>query len=246
MKIRTVVVDDEKPIVDELAFYLREQAEIDVIGVFTNSLDALTFIAAEQPRLVFLDIQMPGLSGLELAERLSTLRQPPLIVFLTAFGQHALEAFSTPAVGYVTKPITEDKFEKVMVKIRSLVALQDQPAANAAARGSERLCVMAHGKIIPLERQEIVFAYVRDKEVYVRTRTEEYSATLTLQEMEEQFQDGGFLRVHRQYLVNMAHIKEIIPWFHGAYLLRMNDSKKEEVPVSRSNVKELKLMMGLR
>ena len=106
MKIRTVVVDDEKPIVDEIVFCLREQSDIEVIGAFTNGLDALTFIAAEQPRLVFLDIQMPGLSGLEVAEKLSALRQPPLIVFLTAFGQHALEAFSTPAVGYITKPLT--------------------------------------------------------------------------------------------------------------------------------------------
>ena len=245
MKIKTVIVDDEKPIVDEVAFYLREQPGIELIGVFTNSLDALTFIAAEQPRLVFLDIQMPGVSGLELADKLSSLRQPPLIVFLTAFGQHALEAFSTPAIGYITKPITEDKFEKVMLKIHSLVTLQEE-GLPAAPRGGERLCVMTNGKIIPLERQDIVFAYVKDKEVYVRTQTAEYYATMTLQEIDDQFHDCGFLRVHRQFLVNLGHIKEIIPWFHGAYLLRMGDSKKEEVPVSRSNVKELKALMGLK
>ena len=245
MKIRTVVVDDEKPIVDEIVFCLREQSDIEVIGAFTNGLDALTFIAAEQPRLVFLDIQMPGLSGLEVAEKLSALRQPPLIVFLTAFGQHALEAFSTPAVGYITKPLTEDKFDKAMAKIRSLVPTSQETQASTSIAG-ERLCVMANGKIIPLERQHIVFAYVKEKEVYVRTHEAEYYSPLTLQEIDEQFQGSGFLRVHRQFLVNLSQIKEIIPWFHGAYLLRMNDAKQEEVPVSRSNVKTLKSYMGLK
>ncbi len=245
MKISTVIVDDERPIVDEISFCLKEQADIDVIGEFTNSLDALTFIASRQPQLVFLDIQMPGLSGLELAHKLSALDQPPLVVFLTAFAQHALEAFSTPAVGYVTKPVTEDKLNKVLMKIRSLTITAKDEMEKKSAR-NERLCVTDHGKIIPLSSDMIVFAYVKDKEVYVRTQNAEYHSSFTLQEINDQFADGDFLRVHRRFLVNLAQIKEIIPWFHGAYLLRMNESKQEEVPVSRNNIKILKKRMGLK
>ena len=243
MKISTVIVDDEKPILDEVSFCLKQEADVDVIGEFTNGLDALTFIASNQPQLVFLDIQMPGLSGLELAHKLSALSQPPLIVFLTAFAQHALEAFSTPAVGYVTKPVTEEKLNKVIMKIRSLMA---SAKSAKSPKANERLCVTNQGKIIPLERQKIVFAYVKDKEVYVRTQEAEYHSTFTLQEIDDQFASGDFLRVHRRFLVNLAHIKEIIPWFHGAYLLRMNDSGHEEVPVSRNNIKMLKKQMGLK
>jgi two-component system LytT family response regulator/two-component system response regulator LytT len=108
---------------------------------------------------------------------------------------------------------------------------------------------LSNGKIIPIDKRDIVFVFVKDKDVFVRTKTGEFSSLLTLQEFENiltQSDETNFLRIHRQYIVNLDEVSEIAPWFHGSYLLRLNDVKKQEVPVSRNRVKVLKSMMGLK
>ncbi len=244
MMIKTVIVDDEQPICDEVAYLLKSYIDISVIGVFNNSLDALTFIIEQRPRLVILDIQMPGLNGLELAEKLSQIKHPPLIVFLTAYDNHALEAFNTLAVGYLTKPVNDIMFDKMIQKVRTL--LLPAPSEPQPPINTDRLCVFNNNKIIPLASAEIILAYVKEKEVFVRTANHEYLASVTLQEFDNLFSRNGFLRVHRQYVINLKHIKEVIPWFHGSYLLRMNDDKQTEVPVSRNNLRTLKAAIGLK
>ena len=109
MKIRTVIVDDEAPICDEIEYLLGSFADIEIVGKFNNAFDAIAYIAEYKPRLVFLDIQMPGVSGLEMARKLKDVKNPPLIVVVTAHPEYALECFDTPAVGYITKPVTAEK-----------------------------------------------------------------------------------------------------------------------------------------
>ena len=242
MRFKTIIVDDEPPICDEIEYLLKTEPDIEVAGKFSNSPEALAYISQTVCDLVLLDIKMPGISGLELAQRLSRLRRPPLLVFITAFPEHALEAFETPAVGYVTKPITQANLNKVLDKVRSINCRINSPEKSAISK----ICVLANGKIIPVDKQDIVFTYVRDKDVFVRTKTGEYRAVLTMQELERVLPGPTFLRVHRQYLVNLDKINEIIPWFHGSYLLRMDDFNREEVPVSRAKIKDIKIMMGLK
>lgn len=240
MQVSTIIVDDEQPICDEIEYLLKNELDIEVMAKFSNALEALFYIRANPCDLLFLDIKMPGLSGLELAQKLTCLRRPPLIVFITAFADHALEAFETPAIGYITKPVTAVKLSKVLEKVRTL---RDRPVPQA---NISKICVMSAGKIIPLNKQDIVFAYVKAKDVFIRTKSSEFAATLTLQEIEQLLSGLNFLRVHRQYLVNLDKVKEIIPWFHGSYLLRMDDFKAEDIPVSRTKAKALKTTMGLR
>lgn len=242
MRAKAVIVDDEQLICNEIEYLLTNEPDVELIGKFTNSTEALSFISRTACDIVFLDIKMPGISGLNIAQKLTFLRHPPLIVFITAFREHALEAFETPAVGYITKPVTENKLAKVLEKIR---VIRNRPDTHMTVV-SNKICVMASGKIIPLNKQDVVFVYVRDKDVYIRTKNAEYAAALTLQEIEQMLPGDNFLRVHRQFLVNLDMVLEIIPWFHGSFLLRMDDYKKEEVPVSRTKIKLLKTLMGLR
>ncbi|SMC69982.1 LytR/AlgR family response regulator transcription factor [Sporomusa malonica] len=242
MKMKAIVVDDEALICDEIEYLLKKEADIDVVAKFSNAFDALAHISQTTCDLVFLDIKMPGISGLELAQKLTQLHRPPLLVFITAFPEHALEAFGTSAVGYITKPITQSSLAKVLEKIRSIVQRTILPEKPCTAK----ICILRNGKIIPLDKQEIVFIYVQNKDVFIRTKDGEYVATLAMQEIEKILAEPNFYRVHRQYLVNLNKVLEIIPWFHGSYQLRMDDFKAEEVPVSRNKVKELKTLMGLR
>ncbi len=242
MKTTAVIVDDEQPICDEIEYLLGRHIDFNVAAKFTNCVDALSYILEEKPDVVFLDIKMPGMSGLELAQKLNVLRRPPYIIFITAFQEHAIEAFETPAIGYVTKPVTEEKIAKALHKIRSL-AVESTPVKSAPVN---KVCVLFNGKIVPLDKREIVFVFVKEKDVFVCTKTEEFSSLMTMQEFEQVLADGNFLRVHRQYIINLDEVLEIIPWFHGSYLLRMNDAQKHEIPVSRNKVKQLKAAMGLK
>ncbi|SMC92258.1 LytR/AlgR family response regulator transcription factor [Sporomusa malonica] len=242
MRIKAVIIDDEQPICDEIEFLLSQQTDIEVCATFTNCVDALIYILEKKPEMVFLDVNMPGMSGMEMAKKLSGMNKSPYIVFITAFPEHAVEAFDTPAVGYVTKPVTQEKLGKALAKVRNLSA----KTSNEKGSQTAKVCVVTGDKIIPLSKKDIVFIYVKDKDVYVRTRTGEFSAMLTLQEFDSLLTEATFLRIHRQYIINLDEILEITPWFHGSYLLRMNDLAKQEVPVSRNRAKHFKTALGLK
>lgn len=242
MKIKTVIVDDEQPICDEIEYLLEQHPDIEVCAKFTNCVDAIIYILEKKPGLVFLDVNMPGMSGLQLAQKLNSMARPPYIVFITAYPEHALEAFATLAIGYITKPVTAEKLTQTLGKVRLLSTKASTEKVSQIAK----VCVMSGGKIVPMNKSDIVFIYVKDKDVYVRTRAAEFSAMLTLQEFDNLLTEANFLRIHRQYIINLDEILEIIPWFHGSYLLRMNDANKQEVPVSRNRVKQLKNAIGLK
>jgi DNA-binding LytR/AlgR family response regulator len=242
VKTKTVIVDDEQPICDEIEYLLSQHQDIEVCAKFTNCVDALIFILEKKPTLVFLDVSMPGMSGLEMAQKLNSMTRPPYIVFITAYPEHAVDAFATPAIGYITKPVTAEKLAQTMTKVRHLSSRATAEKVSQIAK----VCVLSGGKIVPMNKSDIVFIYVKDKDVYVRTRADEFSAMLTLQEFDNLLTEANFLRIHRQYIINLDEILEIIPWFHGSYLLRMNDANKQEVPVSRNRVKQLKIALGLK
>ncbi len=240
MRVKTIIVDDEQLICDEIEYLLRNEPEIDIAATFTNSLEAFEYIRQNRCDLVFLDISMPGLSGLEMAQKMAILRFPPLIVFITAHADHALEAFDTPAIGYITKPVTEAKLAKVIDKIISFYGRRSAPIAPQ----SNKICVLKGQKIIPINKHEISYIAVKDKEVSVHTKTDCFAVSLSMQETEQLLTEKNFLRVHRQYIVNLDCIVEIIPWFHSSYLLKMNNN--DEIPVSRTHIKTLREQLGLK
>lgn len=246
MFMKTIIIDDEPAICSELEYLLKKYIDIQVIEIHTNPLEALSHIVDSEPDLLFLDIKMPGINGLDFAKKLDQLSKPPLIVFSTAFHEHALEAFSTPAVGYLTKPIVESKLDDVIKKVRTLWKKDTHDLAATVPLLEEHVCIRKNNKIIPIHVQQIFYGFVRDGDVYIATKDRIDKCDLSLNELEAILnRSRQFFRSHRNYILNVKHIKEIIPWFNSTYLIKMNDDSQTDIPVSRGRVKAFRGLMNL-
>ena len=244
--LRTFIIDDEAPARRELRYLLEETKAVEVVGEAGNGSAALKGIRQTCPQLVFLDIQMPGISGLELAQFLAELPERPLLVFATAFQEYALEAFEVDAIDYLCKPFTLDRVKKTVAKAARIRALAADAAPEAIhsphpADPCRKIPLYRGETIIPTGPERIVFAHAEEGEVFVYTVDDKkYHTRCTLAELEQKLAAAGFIRPHRSYLVNIDQVGEVIPWFNGSYKLIMADAKRTKIPVSRYNVQELK------
>ncbi|HEX3015865.1 MAG TPA: LytTR family transcriptional regulator DNA-binding domain-containing protein [Desulfobacteria bacterium] len=242
------IVDDEAPARSELKFLLEEIAGVEVVGSARNGQEALAKIPEIIPQVVFLDIELPDMTGLNMAKELvGRMDAPklPLFVFATAYDEYALKAFDLNAIDYVLKPFSRERLAKAMEKIDRvkgqenaekdkldrILALLEKPAAR------QRLAVEENERIVLLEPGEIVFCNISDRTVKVKTIEREYTTGYSLSELEDGFH---FLRTHKSFLVNPEMVREVIPWFNGTMNLVMNDKQKSLVPVSRTYLKEVK------
>jgi two-component system LytT family response regulator/two-component system response regulator LytT len=260
--LKAVLVDDEQLARDEMGYLLDQVGGVEVIGQAGNGLEALTAIERLQPDVVFLDVQMPGLTGFEVARRLVGTRSPTQIVFVTAYDQHAIEAFEVNAVDYLLKPVDQARLEVAVDRARRRVA-SDRPAESAtnvnsadlekiiqavAERQSrrERLAIKVGERFLLVQSEEIIYASLADEGITVVTS--QYAGTSnyrTLDELHERLDPTVFWRVHRSHLVNINKIKEIVPWFSRNYILRMKDPKTTEIPVSRTHTRRLREYLKL-
>ncbi|WP_371376427.1 LytR/AlgR family response regulator transcription factor [Sporomusa aerivorans] len=249
--VKIILADDEKPMAAELCSVLLElYPDLCIAGVAHDGEAVLKLAKAHKPDILFLDIQMPGMTGLEVAERLMTCEDPPAIVFATAYDEYALTAFSVNAIDYILKPYDEADVERVMKKFEKMLAR----ASVKTKAGSQRDCPKAAGvrkftvekgdrmEIISSDNIELVFA--KDRLVYIRTLDGEiYRTKLTLQEFEGKLPAERFFRCHRNYIVNVNQIKEIANWFNKGYLLILQKTaagKGMEVPVGRAYAARLR------
>jgi two-component system LytT family response regulator/two-component system response regulator LytT len=255
--ISTIIVDDEKPARDELVFLLKGFPEIQLVAQGRNGLDAVALIKEHQPDLVFLDVQMPGLNGFGVLKKLVDRKQRvPHIVFATAFDEYAVQAFEVSAVDYLLKPFDKARVAKAIARAKKLIdsdaspverlesmlaqLAQKKPAARA------KLLLKSQGKMLLLDSADMVFASIEDGLITVFTRESEgLSNYRTIEELHAALDAAEFWRSHRSYLVNINHIKEVVPWFKSSYMLRMNDKKQSEVPVSRAQTKKLRELLKL-
>jgi two-component system, LytTR family, response regulator LytT len=252
MRLKAFIVDDEAPARRELRYLLEQAGHIDIIGEASNGSAALRAIMEDLPHMVFLDVQMPSLNGLELSNLLSRLPEKPLIIFSTAFEKYALAAFDAEAFDYILKPFTPERIQKALSRARKYFESREATAGRSESAGEDeprqeipRIPLYSGGKIIPTSTQCIIFAGIEEGEVVVRTTDGGYRTKFTLNELESRLRRFGFVRVHRSSLVNTNHVKEVIPWFNGSYRLVMDDRDRTEILVSRYHVKELKQYLNL-
>jgi len=254
MKIHTVIVDDERPLCDEMEYLLQSYPNVEVVSSFCDSHEALDYLTKNHCDLLFCDIDMPQMSGIELAECLGEMDKKILIVFVTAYDEYARDAFDTPAVGYLSKPVTSVKLSRILRKVVALCT-DDPPASQAlSASGAplkknfdaQWLTVEKDGRMYPVKQNEIILACVRNKYVYVRTASGEYQVRQNMQELEAALAGKPFLRVHRQFIINLDFVAEIIPLFNGNYVVHMKGCGREDIPVSRNHLPELKQALGFR
>ncbi len=255
MDLRAVLVDDEQLARDELGFLLGQVGGVEVVGQAGNGVEALTTIDRLQPDVVFLDVQMPGLTGFEVARRMLDANASSHIVFVTAYDQHAIEAFDVNAVDYLLKPVDPARLMLAVQRTRTRLAsarpLHDQIerivqlVAERQGR-KERLAIKVGERFMLVQAEEIVFASLIDEGITVVTDQHSGASNYrTLDELQERLDPSVFWRVHRSHLVNINKIKEIVPWFSRNYILRMKDEKATEIPVSRTQTRRLREYLKL-
>jgi len=225
--------------------------EIEIVGEGENAKDALKLLAAIDCSVVFLDIQMPGMSGIELGEVLKSLKKPPAIIFVTAYEEYALQAFEVDAVDYILKPFDSSRIEQAIKKVLSMQRsegeenkAEEQVVRTVAAL--ERIPLEYKGRTLLLAQDDIAYIYTQNEAVYVRTIDDkEYLARFTLKDLEQRLSSEKFFRTHRCYIVNLSRIKEITPYFSGTYTVTLDNKQKTEIPVSRNQARKLKKILGI-
>jgi len=252
MALNTIIVDDEKPAREELAYLLKAFPDINVIGQGKNGVEAVALIKEHAPDLVFLDVQMPGLDGFGVLKKLVERKvKVPHVVFATAFDHYAVQAFDVNAVDYVLKPFDKARIAKAITRARKMLdtptmaterleQLVNQLGTTKLAAQPVKLLLQSQQKLLLVDAQDLVFASIEAGSVSMVTRdTEGRSNYRTLEELHAALDSESFWRPHRSYLVNIRHIQEVVPWFKSGYMLKMSDKKHTEIPVSRAQLKRL-------
>ena len=236
-----LVVDDEAPARQDLMGLLERSPQVGQIDDAESAAECLAAIEADPFDVVFLDIRMPELDGLELGRVIGRLPAPPSIVFVTAYEQHALEAFGVAAVDYLLKPVRAERLQMTLGRLQQLRS--GIPAAATA--GSDRLPVVAGGGITLLSVDDIRLIGVDGDHIRVRTAERTYLCKLSMRQLQEQLGESGFLRVHRSYLINLRHVTAIESFINGGYLVRLDGISDLAVPVARRQARQLKEVFRL-
>ena len=265
--LTAIIVDDEPLARQELLYLLEKAGGVEVLAQGTNGIEAVDLIRAHQPDLIFLDVQMPGLDGFAVIKKLLDKKSKmPQVVFATAFDQYAVRAFEVNAVDYLLKPFDRGRVQKTIEKARARIAAPSESASDAKLDALLRLIeeqvqtprapalknqigkivVRAQNRLLLVDQREICFASIDEGAIsVVAAGIEGQSNCRTLEELIDQLDPEAFWRAHRSFVVNIQHIREVVPWFKSSYQLRMDDAKKTEIPVSRSQTKRLRELFNL-
>ena len=239
--IRILVVDDERYAREELTFLLKEFSNVDVIGDVARGETAIVQATQLQPDVVFLDVEMPGLSGIEVANALKGLKKVPLIVFATAYPQFATEAFRIEAIDYLLKPYNPDQLAQTMNRIKRRLF----PEVSIQTKNPlGKLAVERDGEIDYILVEDILYISPKGKNAKIVTELNEYEVRSSLKELEHRLTNFYFFKIHKSYLVNLHYVVKLTPWFNGAYELELV-GRSEKLPVSRNYARELQKRLDL-
>ncbi|MGA2198171.1 MAG: LytTR family DNA-binding domain-containing protein, partial [Bryobacteraceae bacterium] len=234
--------------VKRLIRMLRETGRVEVVGGSSDPVDALAALSSDSVDALFLDIQMPGMTGFEM---LAMMDPQPMVVFTTAYDQYALQAFEVNSVDYLLKPIEERHLARALDKIERLRATPGPPPdwkallAQLAAGGyPERIASRLGDRIQILELSHVTHFFAQDKLTYAATEAKNYVVDYTVSDLEQKLSPRSFCRIHRSTLVNLAWVREMDAWFGGRVLVRLKDAKSTELQVARERVSELKRRLG--
>jgi two-component system response regulator LytT len=257
-----IIIDDEPLSRQELLYLLQSAEGVEVLAQGSNGIEAVELIRLHRPDVVFLDVQMPGLDGFAVLKKLLDKKtELPHVVFATAFDQYAVRAFEVNAVDYLLKPFDRKRVLKTIDKVRARIAERADSTPDARfdalvklveARtqpprpATSKVIVRALGRLLLVDQREICYASIESGTISVVTRTVEGESNCrTLEEFMDQLDPEAFWRAHRSFVVNIQHIREVVPWFKSSYQLRMDDTKKTEIPVSRAQTKRLRELFNL-
>ncbi len=245
--MKTLIIDDEPLARNELRYLLDQCEEVTDIADAETIDEALGKMLSNKPDLIFLDIHLSDESGLSLAEKLQNIEDPPMIVFATAYDEHAIRAFELNATDYILKPFDLDRIRKAVNKAYKKYELKKsyfvESLADSIDNEMTTLPIQVNDSIFVVKIEEIVTVAVEEGKTTVHTITDSYQTTTALSTYEKKLPMTLFLRVHRAYIINKNFIKEIQPWFNHTYQVTMENKLK--VPVSRSYIKDFKRELGI-
>jgi two-component system, LytTR family, response regulator LytT len=242
--MKVAIIDDEPYSREEMKHLLGEYNWIEIVGEASSAEKAMELILTQDPQVLFLDIEMPGMSGVDLAEALQKMKQKPEIVFATAYPDYALKAFRVDAVDYLVKPFDEEQLSQTMERLKKVIYTSSDTAEKEAAKTLGKLSVQDEDKIIFIDPGDIRYIFREERETYICTAKKRYTCKLPIKELEAKLATHPFFRVHKSYLVQLPYVEELIPWGNGVYQLKVHGSK-EKIPVSRNYVKELRERLEL-
>ena len=237
--MQAIVVDDELPAREELIWLLDQCDGVRVCGQASSSPDALALIESSKPDIVFLDIDMPGIGGMRLAERLHESGTVTAIIFVTAYDHHAVDAFGVDAVDYLLKPVRLERLQRSIDRVRSRLGLSSE--AVEQPKQLERISVEHRGVYRVLHMDDVLFFESEDGIVVVQTRSaERFITDFSLKFLESNLDPDIFFRSHRSYIVRLDAIDSIAPWGAGTYRLVLDRDADLGVPLARARASELK------
>lgn len=269
-KIRVIIVDDEHEAREGIQFLLDNLAEIEVLGVCKNGIDAIELINSLEPDLVLLDIQMPGVNGFEV---LNSIKIQPLpgVIFITAYDEFALKAFEVHALDYLLKPFTDRRFNEAMSRAKSFIKKQKMGNGDSALKNlmvtvepqyinkennqmlevpseskkvfNDRLIIKADGKIHFVPLKDIVWVQAFDYYVKVHVANQFYLVRDSLKKMESNLPETDFIRIHKSSIVNINYIKELVPHFNNEFIVNLSNGEK--IKTSRNYKETLKERFGI-
>lgn len=256
-KLRVFLVDDEPLALKRLSRLLVETGKVEIVGQTTEPLKAVQIIPTLEIDAIFLDIQMPELTGFELLQKLEN--YPP-VIFTTAFDEFALKAFEVFSADYLLKPIEAERLEKSLEKLEKFGSEKQTDASNLQSllaslanksfvensRSFDKIASRIGGKALILNVSEISCFFAEDKLTFAQNvEGKQFPIDYSLTELENKLDSRNFLRVHRNSIVNINFVEEVHGWFSGKVLVRLRDAKKSEIVVARDRVKTLKDFLGM-
>lgn len=238
--LRAMIVDDEAPARSELRYLLEETGRVEEIVEASSARDAVEKLMEGRPDVLFLDISMPKTNGVQLAEALYKLKNPPAVVFVTAYSEYALNAFDVDAVDYLMKPVETKRLDRALDKV-----IMRMRRTSKATAPSERIPVEKGGRKVLVPIDQIRYVEAKDDYSCIYTDTERYLSVISLAQLEEKLSPHGFFRVHRGYIVNLQYVEDVEVVSTGVLQLGISGVEGKKISVSRRRVVQLKRALGL-
>lgn len=243
--MRVLVVDDEELARERLTRFISEMEEFDVVGEAASGFDALKYNEANPADIILLDIRMPGMDGLEAARHFADMAQPPAVIFTTAYGDHALEAFNAHAMGYLLKPIRRERLQEAMNKAsrltRAQLAILDSDEERASKPARSQICARVRGNLELISIDDIYFFQADQKYVSVRHVGGEVLIEEPLKHLEQEF-TSRFVRIHRNALAAINHLGGLEKSKEGRHLLTFKECD-DRLEISRRHLAEVRALL---
>ena len=242
--MRIAVIDDERPSRSELCHLIRDAAPDAGIDEADSGQAALELASSGRYDVMFVDIHLGDMTGTTLSMMLKKLQPQAQIVFATAYDKYAVKAFEMDAADYVMKPFDPARVARALQKARARLGEEPKPAAEPAPVPG-KLSITSDKRMVLLDIPDIAYIETDNRCCVLHTRQGDYASTQPLTYFEKRLAQSQFFRIHKSYLVNLQYVTELYPWFNGMFCVKLRGYEKENLPVSRKQVKLLKELFGL-